>query len=242
MQYRQVPCTYQPQYTAPTSPEATPYYGNVPGGSFLGASGWTERKGYHHRHVTSTYGIPPCCWMLFLTFHTSGFVPPTRDWPEYESNSPSPLTVFDGGYKNGFFDASWNTMVLPVSRNVRGLLGQSALCAVISPNASAHPGPGQFYVYAYFLAQASMASVSLTMVAPPPSLPSQGALAFRGPAGSFSGRISVHFWMYVGATGSNGASAQVANVNLNLRSVQVSLPSNIGVVGVANSVTYIHTQ
>ena len=54
MQYRQVPCTYQPQYKAPNSPEATPYYGNVPGGSLRGASGWTERKGYHHRHVTST--------------------------------------------------------------------------------------------------------------------------------------------------------------------------------------------
>ena len=35
MQYRQVPCTYQPQYNAPTSPEPTPYYGDVPGGSLV---------------------------------------------------------------------------------------------------------------------------------------------------------------------------------------------------------------
>ena len=109
--------------------------------------------------------------MLFHTFHTSGFVPPTRDWPEYESNSPSPLTVFDGGYKNGFFDASWNTMVLPISRNVRGLLGQPALCAVISPNASARPG--SFMSMHCFLLRYPLPSVSsLTMaLAGSPGLP-----------------------------------------------------------------------
>ena len=67
--------------------------------------------------------------------HTAGFSPPTRDWPEYEANSPTSLTIFDGGYQNGFYDASWNTQITSTG-SVLGLLGKPAICAVISPNVS----------------------------------------------------------------------------------------------------------
>ncbi|GAX75120.1 hypothetical protein CEUSTIGMA_g2564.t1 [Chlamydomonas eustigma] len=142
-QYRMVPCSYQPQNPAPTSPEATPFYGNNP-----------------------------------------SFVPPTRDWPEYEVNEPQPLAAFTGNYGTGFFDASWNTLIYPSSTSSgQGVLGQNAICAAISPN---------------------------------------GALAFRAYPGIFTNRISLHFWMYVGVTGTGGSTAQVADININVRNSKVA--------------------
>ncbi|GAX75119.1 hypothetical protein CEUSTIGMA_g2563.t1 [Chlamydomonas eustigma] len=114
--------------------------------------------------------------------YVQNFVPPTRDWPEYESNGiASHLAIFDGTYESGFYDASWNAEIYPISSGALGILGRPAICAAIN---------------------------------------SGGALAFRGPSGSVSGRLSVHFWMYVGYAGTDGSGSQVADINLNLRSDQ----------------------
>ena len=116
-------------------------------------------------------------------------------------------------------------MVLPVTGSVRGLLGQPALCSVISPNASSPELPQHEMPVGLALPDSDHVCsppAYLACLLHTPPLPSQGALAFRGPTGSFSGRISVHFWMYVGTAVGDGASAQVANVSLNLRSVQVA--------------------
>jgi hypothetical protein len=55
----------------------------------------------------------------------------------------------------------------------------------------------------------------------------QGALAIAGNVGAFAGRTKISFWMYVGVTGSNGASARVADITIGLWGPQVGVCSAI---------------
>eukprot|EP00798_Chlamydomonas_sp_ICE-L_P027615 gene27615-7252_t len=41
-----------------------------------------------------------------------------------------------------------------------------------------------------------------------------GAIAMQGPKGSFKGRISLHFWIYVGVAGTDGKTASVPDIDI----------------------------